>query len=106
MPIKIVEENERRVYEAEGSKIYYRRLSTLQRARIVRRHTKRGKTDWAAVTKDMLAEIIIGWENVEGPDGPVEFSKELIPRLHDDAVTDILELSGASGPEDESLEKN
>jgi len=105
MAIRLIQDDERLVYEVEGSRIFYRRLSSLRRARIIRKHTKRGKTDWSAVTQEMLEEIITGWEGVEGPDGPVEFSRDLVTRLPDDVVTDILELSGASSP-DEGAEKN
>ena len=54
MAIQIVQDQERLLYEADGSRIFYRRISTLRRGAIVKKHTKRGKTDWNAVTADML----------------------------------------------------
>ncbi|MFH2012518.1 MAG: hypothetical protein ABIJ37_07470 [Pseudomonadota bacterium] len=107
MPIQIVQDEERLTYENDGSKIFYRRVSTLRRGRIVQKHTKRGKTDWNAVTKELLEDVILGWENIEKAGKKVPFSQDLIPCLPDDVISDILELSGASSPEMESvLEKN
>ena len=64
MPIQILQDDEKLIYTMAGSKIFYRRISTLKRGSIVRRHTKRGKTDWN-VTTDILMVVILGWEAVQ-----------------------------------------
>jgi len=107
MAIQIVRDEERLVYEAEGSKIFYRRISTLRRGGIVRKHTKRGKTDWNAVTKELLEYVVLGWENVERAGKPVPYSPELVMLLPEEVLSDLLELCGANiGTESEEPEKN
>ena len=99
MPIQLIQGEEKITYEAEGSKIFYRRVSTLRRAAIIKKHTKRGKVDWAGVTKDLLKEAITGWETVQSAGRNIPFDPELIMALPEDTLTDILELSGGANPE-------
>lgn len=111
MPIKIITEEERLKYEKDGSIIFYRRISTYKRSLIMKRHTKRGKTDFGAVTKDMMEYVVLGWEGVQGGGKQIAFDPELIPFLPEEDTTEILELSGASDTEgneirDQSLAKN
>jgi len=109
MPIQIVQDEERFTYEVDGSKIFYRRISTLRRGQIVQRHTKRGKTDWNAVTEEVLKYVVLGWEAVEMAGEDIPFSEGLISRLPDDVLSYILEVSGAPNPlkeEGSSPEKN
>ena len=108
MPIKLIKDEERLVYEAEGTKIFYRRISDVKKAANVRRYTKKGKTDWGAVTSDLLRQIVLGWENMKDGDMDVPFDPELVTRLPGDVVEDLLNLSGAGNPsgEEESAAKN
>lgn len=108
MAIQIVQDDERLTYEAEGSEIYYRRISTLRRGRIIKKHTKRGKADWNGITKDILAYVVLGWKAVRLGKKEVPFDADLVPSLPDENLTDILVLSGGSSPEDieEVPEKN
>lgn len=102
MAIRLVKNDEKLIYESEGSKILYRRISLLRRNHIVKQHTRRGLTDWGAATVSFLKEVVIGWENVCDGGKPVAFGPELVAGLPGDVVTDILELSGcADGGESE-----
>ena len=108
MPIRLIKDEERLVYEAEGTKIFYRRISDVKKAANVKRYTKKGKTDWGAVTSDLLRQIVLGWENMKDGDMDVPFDPELVTRLPGDVVEDLLNLSGAGNPsgEEESAAKN
>lgn len=108
MPIQLVQDDEKKVYEMGGSKIFYRRISTLKRGAIVKKHTKRGKTDWIAATAEILQYVIIGWENVQARGQNVPFDAELALKLPEDCLSEILNLSGgACEDEDEGgPEKN
>ena len=106
MAIQIVQSNEKLVYKAEDSKIFYRRISTLKRGAIVKKNTKRGKTDWNKTTSDILAYVITGWENVQQAGQDIPFDSDLIVKLPEDTLTDILELSGGANPDIEDMEKN
>jgi len=111
MPIQILRDEERLVYENAGSKIFYRRVSTYRRGLIMKRHTKRGQVDFIAVTKELMEYVITGWDGVERNGKPIPFDPELIPNLPEDDTQTILELSGASdisGSEagEEALKKN
>jgi hypothetical protein len=98
MAIQIVRSKERITYKDEDSKVYYRRISTLKRAAIVKHRTKRGKPDWTAITADILNYVIVGWETVQDEGVDIAFDAELITALPEDTLTDILELSGGANP--------
>lgn len=104
MAIQLVQSGEKLTYEAEESEIYYRRISTLKRAAIIKRHTKRGKPDWAAITKEILEYVITGWKTVQEAGVEIAFEPELVTALPEDTLTDILELSGGANPELEDKE--
>ncbi len=104
MAIQLIRSEEKLVYKAEESEIYYRRISTLKRAAIVKRHTQRGKIDWAAVTEDILRYVIVDWKKVVQAGADIAFDADLIMALPEDTLTDILELSGGASPEMEDKE--
>jgi len=109
MPIQIIDNDEKLTYEIEGSKIFYRRITTLKRGVIVKRHTKRGKADWNAITEEMLRYIITGWKNVQKSGEEITFDPDLITAIPEDVLTEILELAGAPSHElsgSEDTEKN
>lgn len=109
MAIQIVKDDERHVYKTDGSSVYYRRVSTAKRGAIVRKHTKRGKTNWVEVTADLVRTIIVGWENVQDNGNTIDFTPETALLLPDDILSDILEMSGANIDDTEggeSAEKN
>ncbi len=102
MPIQIVQQEERLVYESEGSKIFYRRIPISQQNLIVKRHTKRGKTNWPAVSREFLEFITLGWEGVEMDKKSVSFDQGLLPQLPPDVVNDLLDRSGAANKEEDT----
>lgn len=105
MSVQIVKKEERLVHKMAGSTFYYRRISTRQRASIVRKHAKRGKTDWSAVTAEIIQYVILGWEKVQIEKQDVPFDAEIALDLPEDVLSEILELSGGAG-DDEDVEKN
>lgn len=105
MSVQIVKKEEKFVLEMAGSKFFYRRISTRERAAIVRRHTKRGKTDWSDVTADVIQYVLLGWESVQIDRKDVPFDADLALDLPEDALSEIIELSGGAG-DDEGAEKN
>lgn len=109
MAIQIVKAEEKFTYQSDGSKIFYRRIPSFTRGQIVKRHTKRGVSDWNKVTRDVLAYVITGWENIKSGADEIPFDPELVPQLPEETLTDILDLSGGASPEgetDEDPEKN
>jgi len=98
MAIQLVRTDEKLIYKSEGSKIFYRRISTLKRGSIVKKHTKRGKTNWNAVTEDILRYVVIGWDGVQQDGKDVTFDHDLSLMLPEETLTDILELSGGADP--------
>ena len=108
MAIQLIRKEEKLIYKAEGSEIFYRRVSTLRRAAIIKKHTKRGKVNWGAVTADLLKEAITGWATVQQAGIDIPFGPELITALPEETLTDILELIGVASPEttEEVPEKN
>lgn len=105
MPIQVLKDDERLTYENSGSKIFYKRISSLRRSAIVKKHTKRGREDWGPITAHILSEVILGWENVMAGTDAVPFSVEMIASLPDDVTADIIELCGGADP-DGGAEKN
>jgi len=107
MPIQIVQQEERLVYETDGSKIFYRRIPISQQNAIVKRHTKKGKTNWSEVSKEFIEYIVLGWEDVEMGGQNINFDQSFLPFLPPDVVTDLLDRSGAASKEgDEDTGKN
>lgn len=109
MAIQIVTPDENLTYHSDGSKIFYRRIPSSTRGGIVKKHTKRGVTDWNKVTTDVLAYVVTGWKNVKSGKNDVQYDPELVPMLPEETLTDILDLSGGASPEmatEEDQEKN
>ena len=102
MPIQIVQRDERLVYESDGSKIFYRRIPIRQQNLIVKKYTKRGKTNWAEVTKEFLDYMILDWDDVEVDGKAVNFDRGLLTQLPPDVVNDLLDRSGAANKEEDA----
>ena len=96
MSIQLIKDDERQTYNAEGTKIFYRRISELRKNSIIKRHTKRGKTDYGAVALDELRYIVTGWEGMQEGGKDVPFDADLVERIPGDYLNDILELSGGN----------
>lgn len=97
MPIDLIQDEEKLVYdEIPGSKIFYRRISSLRRAAIIKRYTKRGKANWGEITREILEYVVTGWETVNLAGKTIPFSTDLVSRLPEDVMMDILDLSGGA----------
>jgi hypothetical protein len=105
MPIQLIQDDERLIYQMAGSEIHYRRIPTRKRAAIVKKHTERGKTNWDAATAEILEYVVLGWKGVQVKRQDVPFSPGLVATLPEDVLTEVLKLSGGAG-DDEILEKN
>jgi hypothetical protein len=90
--ITLVDPEERLPCRVGGSRLYYRRLSLGALAALERAHTewpdpppgqdRRPVLNRAALEEACLAHVLVGWENVAGPDGrPVPFSPDAARRL-------------------------
>ena len=110
MAIELVKKEEKLTYESCGSTIFYRRISTLKRGAIIRRHTKRGRVDWAAVTASLLQYIVTGWKNVRSAGAEVPYEPELVNALPEEISSELLDLAGgaegAGEDDEETAEKN
>lgn len=104
MAVRLITENERNVFEYDGTKFYYRRVGATQTLVINKKHTKRGITDFAAVGYEIVEYCLLDWENMEGADGElVPFSKELIKQLPDDVIQELSTQIRESSPVDKQL---
>ncbi|MEW6427330.1 MAG: hypothetical protein AB1568_04765 [Thermodesulfobacteriota bacterium] len=106
MPIQIVREEERLTYSAHGSKIHYRRMSSLKRSALIRQHTRRGVVDWGAVTAAILRWIVLGWDGVQSGGADIPFDPELVPCLPEEITTELLDLATGAEEDREDTEKN
>ncbi len=108
MPVQIIKKDERLTLEIAGSKFFYRRISTAARAAIIRKHTKRGKTEWSAVTAEVIQYVTLVWETVQAGGQDIPFDAELALALPEDVLGEILAAAGGSGEDEEAAapEKN
>lgn len=100
MPVQIIKKDERLTLEIADSKFFYRRISTTARAAIVRKHTKRGKTEWPAVTEEVIQYVLLGWDNVQSGGQGIPFDAELALSLPEDVLSEILSAAGGTGEDD------
>jgi hypothetical protein len=108
MALKLIGKDERIVYRGAGFEIFYRRMPSNVRARILEKHTKRGgDVDFTRATIEMLEYSIIGWSGVEDEVGePTPYSIELIPRIPDAEQAKLVELIGANVEAEDVEAKN
>jgi len=104
MAVRLVSETERNVFEYEGSKFYYRRISATQNAVIHKKHVKRGLLDSNAFGIEVVQWCLIDWEGVEGEGGAaIPFTKELVLSLPDDLVLELSVALRESSPVETQL---
>jgi hypothetical protein len=108
MSIELSSEKERKIYRRSGAKIFYRRSSKARLDYFEKKHTRRGVTDWNAVTNDLLRETIDGWEGVTKDKKEIPFDPDLIMELPPVVHSDLIELIAGDGSYDgeDSPEKN
>lgn len=102
MPVQIVKKEERLTHKQGGSTFFYRRIPSRQRAAIVRKNTKRGKTDWNAVTAGIIEFVILGWEKVQAEGKDIPFDSEMAMDLPEDVLSEIINLAGGTGEDDDT----
>lgn len=95
-PIQLIRDDEEHVIEVEGSKIYYRRIHGKAREAIIKRHEKRGRTNWTGALYEMIGRGITRWENVYFDGSCVEYSTEYVHRLPDPVIEELAEAIGAN----------
>lgn len=104
MAVRIISETERNVFEYDGSKFFYRRISVTQSLAINKRHTKRGIIDHTAAGLEIVQWCLLGWENVEDEQGQeIPYSAELVRCLPDELVNELTVALRESSPADKAL---
>ena len=106
MAVQLVKDGEKLVYKVDGSSFFYRRISTTTKNAIIKKHTRRGKTDYGAVAIDVLDYVVIGWEDVQIDFKDIPFDPALVRAIPEDYQTELLELSGGNVRQDEDGPKN
>lgn len=97
MPVQLINDDERLVHTVGESRFYYRRISSGRHSRAIKAHTKRGVTDWGAVSSELLCWAITGWDNVESNPGVVvPYSAALVPKLPEEVTCAIIDLAKAA----------
>ena len=102
MGLRLISDDERLVYEGDGFEIFYRRIPSGTRGRIINKHTKRGgETNWAKATEEMLEHCITGWAGVYTTDADgirtdEPFSSDKIRMIPDDVQIKLVDLVGAN----------
>jgi len=79
MPITILDQDEKLLFQSGDVKIYYRRIPRSVLSRFVKASTRRGETDWMHVSDQALQYAILDWDGfVDKAGKPVPYSPELI----------------------------
>ena len=104
MSVKLVSKTEKFVYDYDGAKFYYRRISANDVNQLRKKHTStRGVLDDVTFGENLLGDYVIGWENVLGDDSkPVAFDKELIYSLPSPLLIELISrINGEIGSDEE-----
>jgi len=110
MPIKLIKEDERLIFEFEGAELIYRRIPQNLQRQWVKECTNRktGFVDWARIGQKAMQYAVLSWGGVEDDNGEVEFNKDLLdclPGAMINEFTDVL-LDGMDSRKSEESEKN
>ena len=80
------------IHREGDAEIYFRIIPKSVRDSILRKHTKRGVTDFIRVSDESAVYAITGWNNKVVADGaPFEYSAENVLELPDRIRAEILE---------------
>jgi hypothetical protein len=101
--LRLITGDERLTYEGDGFKIFYRRIPTSKRGRIVEKNTKQGReTNWYQATVEMLEYCIIGWDGlfrvIDGKEEPTPYDPAYIGDIPEEVTTELAEKMGAAIP--------
>lgn len=96
-PVRIIQKDERLIYNVGDTKFYYKRISSERASAIRRKHTKRGELDAGAAGFEMLRTYILDWDNVQDWDGnQVEFTSENIALIPDEILAELISMISSS----------
>ena len=97
MTVKIVQKDEKLVYNVGDTVFYYKRITSERAGAIRRKHTKRGETDFNRAGIEMLQSYLLGWENVQDwDDNQIDFTPENIALIPDEVLADLITLMCSS----------
>jgi len=101
MAIKLINENEKLVYEYEESKIFYRRITLAEAQNLEKRCVDRkNRRDNEKAVKLRLEHCVLGWEGVKGDDdNDLPFKKEYLEFLPGDIQLDLIKLTDSASGE-------
>jgi len=96
MGFELVADDEKFEIEIDGATFYLRRVPPSIRNRMMNAcmSKRNGVIDWGRYGQMLLAAGVIGWKNVNLSGVPVEFSKELLERMPDDAGGQLIKALG------------
>lgn len=97
--IQLISKDEKLVFNYGESKIYYRRVPTLERQLAIQRSTSRGITNWSAVGLDLCRRHVIGWEGFTLDGAEVKYDGKYLEVLPDDVLTELYSALGAANVE-------
>lgn len=90
MAIHLITADEQLNWTYEGSKFYYKRITSAEQKKIEIACDTRGKVDTREVADQILEHCITGWENVISNGSDVPFSKALVRALPEEVKTAFL----------------
>jgi len=80
------------------STIWIVRLEGGIQEKIIRKHDKKGKTNWTGAMYDMVAEAITRWDNIPLDGKVVPWERKHVRRIPRDAIDELAEALGANIP--------
>jgi len=103
--IKLISNDEKFIYENDGSKFHYKRINSQQASQLRRKNTNsRGILDSDTFGKELLENYIIGWDGVLGEDRkPIDFKPEYIDLLPAPILIDLIGRINGEDTNDEEL---
>ncbi len=105
MPVRLINPKERLKLQIDGSVFYYRRLRSIERNNIIKKHTRRGEVDFTAAALEMIQMCLLDWDNVFDGEKKVKFDKSLVENFPEEVLIEIQKAIGANEGED-AIEKN
>lgn len=103
--VELIDDNEEFPLHIGDSTIWLKRIPGQTEERIIKKHTKRGTTNWTAVIFDIIATVVLRWEKVPLGGNFVEWDRSLSRRIPADTRELIMEEVGANVPGTSVYEK-
>lgn len=96
MPIRLIDEQERRTFRYDDATVIYRRIPQGEKSAMLRRHTAmrggREVVDHAGFLRDLLARTVTDWSGFVDRDGqPAPFTVEALMRVPEAVLGDLVE---------------